>query len=285
LESPAKINLFLHILGTREDRFHELESLMCPVNWCDRIHFESRPSGIELEVSGIHVCSGSDNLAYRAAVLVREAAGLSSGVRLHLEKSLPLGGGLGGGSSNAATVLKGCNQLWNAGLSQRQLHEMAATLGSDVNLFLERGPCLCRGRGERVEPLGWKPDFWAVLLNPGFSVPTPWAFKTFALLREEEKRGEKGRYGFRATPGRTETGEFFLRNDLEPAVFSKYVWIESAKEWLLRQSECLDALMSGSGATLFALTEDAEKANSLNRKMRGHFGETALIHTTSLRHD
>ncbi|MEM6602145.1 MAG: 4-(cytidine 5'-diphospho)-2-C-methyl-D-erythritol kinase [Verrucomicrobiota bacterium] len=277
LLSPAKVNLFLRILDQRKDGFHELETLMCPVSFCDEITLEEVETGIELIIDGADLPTGTQNLAYQAAERVLEKAGILRGVRIRIHKKIPVGGGLAGGSSNAAAVLKGCNRLWAAGLSQSQLHELAAGMGSDINFFLEEGPCLCRGRGEQVEPVEWQEEVQIILLNPGFEIATPETFQTYAALQKSLKHGEDGNWksSYRNTAGTLVP--FQLRNDLEPAVFEKHLWMREAKDWLRKQEESLDALMSGSGATLFTLTRDEEAAISLERKMKESFGPGALV--------
>ncbi|MEM6883705.1 MAG: 4-(cytidine 5'-diphospho)-2-C-methyl-D-erythritol kinase [Verrucomicrobiota bacterium] len=277
LLSPAKVNLFLRILGKREDGFHELETLMCPVDCCDEITLAAVEAGIELTIDGADLPTGPENLAYQAAAAVQEKAGITSGVQIHIDKKIPLGGGLAGGSSNAAVVLKGCNELWDAGLSRVELHELAAGMGSDVNLFLEEGPCLCRGRGELVEPVVWEEQLEIILLNPGFGIETPATFRAYAKLPGALKRGMDGIWHSSYESRAGEVVHFQLRNDLEPAVFEKHLWIRGAKEWLLEQEETLDALMSGSGATLFTLTRSQETAISLEKKMKETFGPEVLI--------
>jgi 4-diphosphocytidyl-2-C-methyl-D-erythritol kinase len=278
LLSPAKVNCFLHIQGKRPDGFHELETLMCPVNCCDEISLQPA-STIKVTVEGADLPSGPGNLAWEAAESLRQQAGLKEGVHIHIRKCIPMGGGLAGGSSNAAKVLQGCNDLWDAGLDQDQLHQLASRLGSDVNLFLEEGPCLCRGRGEIVEPVDWDEDVHFVLINPGFGVSTPWAFKTYAALATGDPKTtqDPGTWKSSFTLPSGESREFVCRNDLEPAVFSKYAWLPEAKKWLKGQPECLDALMSGSGASVFALTPDADTANALVKRMKTFFGPEALI--------
>lgn len=249
---------------------------MCPVNCCDELEF-SPAENIELEVEGADLPCGPENLAWKAAESLRQRAGISEGVHIRIRKRIPLGGGLAGGSSNAAKVLQGCNRLWKAGARSEDLHELAAGLGSDVNLFLETGPCLCRGRGENVEPVQWEENVHFVLINPGFGVPTPWAFRRYVDLPSQDKKGKPGNWksSFELPSG--EVREFNCRNDLEPAVFSKYAWVAEAKEWLRTQPESLDALMSGSGASVFALTQDADAANSLIKRMKSYFGSGALM--------
>jgi len=250
---------------------------MCPVDLNDVIILDEISEGIELTIEGADLSTGPENLAYQAAVKIQEKIGVAKGVRIHIEKVIPMGGGLAGGSSNAASLLKGCNELWDAGLTHDELHGLAAEMGSDVNLFLEQGACLCRGRGEMVEPVEWTEDVDIVLLNPGFGISTPETFKTYAALPELNKPGTEG--GWQSSyhsPGKGEA-TFRLRNDLESAVFAKHFWMEEAKAWLRKQDESLDALMSGSGATLFALTSGEDASISLERKMKKYFGAEVMV--------
>jgi len=271
--APAKINLYLHISGKRPDGFHELESLMCPVDLMDEIEIMPTESGITLSVEGAELSAGPDNLVWRAADLVLRASGKKQGVKILLKKKIPMGGGLGGGSSDAAAVLLAVNELTGETQSLENLSRFAAELGSDVAFFLFHQPAICRGRGEIVEPVEAKGLPWVVLINPGFGVPTPWAYKTYAA---HPASGENGR-AFPWTPG-----GITIRNDLEPAVFSKYLWIAEAKAWLQKSAHCLDSLMSGSGATVFALVEDGDTAARLTEAIRGHFGHHVWTHAGRL---
>jgi 4-diphosphocytidyl-2-C-methyl-D-erythritol kinase len=278
LRCPAKINLFLHILGKRPDGFHELETLMCPVSLYDDLELEETPSGIHLEVEGADLPADSTNLAYRAAAGVLEKSGTGKGVRMKLTKRIPMGGGLAGGSSNAASVIRGVNELLGCGLKEDELHQIAAGLGSDINFFLVDGPALCRGRGEKVSPVRLRDSFKAILINPGFGVPTPWAFKAYGSAPQQ---GDKGYFSLALTDG----GTLVLRNDLEPAVFQKYLWLEEAKAWLGSQEEVMGSLMSGSGATVFALlhpSEDFDLGEKLKEKAKLYFGGDVWMEVVEL---
>jgi 4-diphosphocytidyl-2-C-methyl-D-erythritol kinase len=266
--SPAKINLYLHIHGKRQDGFHELETLMVPLSIGDRMSFEEAPEGIELVIEGADLDAGPSNLVWKAAEAIRREAGMDSGVRIQLHKKLPLGGGLAGGSSNAAATLLACNELWSAHLDRATLHRLAAGMGSDVNFFLEPGAATCRGRGEIIEPIDIELPGRILLLNPGFEVPTPWAFQTYAGMDEGGKRGVEG---ITIAEGIT------LRNDLEPAVMSKYLWIAEAVDYLASLSGILDARMSGSGASVFALLEPGADEGDLLERTREWAGEGCWI--------
>src|SRR5579859_5462427 len=152
-KSPCKVNLLLNILGRRPDGFHELETVFQPVNLCDELTFERAGKGIALSCNEKSLPTDSDNLVFRAAEKFLAAAQISSGVKIHLEKKIPMAAGLGGGSGNAAVTLLALNELFGGPLPAGKLFEIAASLGSDVPFFLQDKPALAVGRGEQVQPL------------------------------------------------------------------------------------------------------------------------------------
>jgi len=181
--SPCKVNLLLNILGRRPDGFHELETVMHPVNLCDRLAFERGGRGVEMTCSGASLGTDSSNLVHRAATEFLQAAQVNDGVRIHLEKKIPLAAGLGGGSGNAATTLLGLNELFGQPLPQEKLHEIAAALGSDTPFFLQTKPALATGRGENVQSLEFFPALRGtvfLLIHPGFGISTAWAYQNLA---------------------------------------------------------------------------------------------------------
>jgi 4-diphosphocytidyl-2-C-methyl-D-erythritol kinase len=283
---PAKINLLLRVLGRRPDEFHALETLMCPVSVHDELTFEPAADGeLSLRIEGADLPAGEDNLVMRAARLVRQLSGTRRGVKIFLRKHIPVGGGLAGGSSDAAHTLTALNEFWQCALTVPQLDAAAATLGSDVNFFLHRQPALCTGRGELVQPValqaadGRPLRLGALLVHPGFGVPTPWAFQTYAA---NPAVGEAGRLTLRQVAADGAVTEFKPRNDLEPAVFGKYLWLAEAKAWLAAQDGVLDSLMSGSGATVFALTAHREDAEKLAQSAQKYFGPETWLHPIDL---
>jgi 4-diphosphocytidyl-2-C-methyl-D-erythritol kinase len=259
--APAKINLYLHVLGRRPDGFHELETLMAPTSLGDTLEIELIDSGIEFTCSDPALADAKENLATKAAHIFLNEFSLSTGVRIHLEKQVPVGAGLGGGSSDGAAVLLALRELTGISCSDEGLAELASRLGSDVPFFVYRTPAICRGRGEIVEPVALKEKLQGLLVHPGFGVSTPWAYKTYA---QNPKQGEPGRA----------FADFTLRNDLEPPAFSKYMWLPTAKAWFRKQPEVLDALMSGSGSSVFALTKEPDDRMELLRRFLAEFGET-----------
>jgi len=273
--APAKINLYLHILGRRPDGFHELETLMAPITLGDTLDLDLVPEGgvgdggIEFTCSDPALSDAKDNLATKAARVFLEEFKLTTGVRIHLEKAVPVGAGLGGGSSDAAAVLLALRDLTQVACPDARLAELAARLGSDIPFFIYRTPAICRGRGEIIEPVTLTEQYQGLLIHPGFGVSTPWAYKTYA---QNPGQGEQGRT----------FADFTLRNDLEPPAFSKYLWLPTAKAWLQKQPEVLDALMSGSGSSVFALTRNAENTWFLERRFLAEFGEALFSNSFSV---
>ncbi|HUB87600.1 MAG TPA: 4-(cytidine 5'-diphospho)-2-C-methyl-D-erythritol kinase, partial [Verrucomicrobiae bacterium] len=194
-KSPCKVNLSLNILGKRPDGFHELETVMQPVNLCDELVFERGGDEIQLSCSDKKLPADSRNLIFRAAENFRVAAKVSGGVKIHLEKKIPLAAGLGGGSGNAATTLLALNELFERPLPLEKLYELAAALGSDVPFFLQDKPALATGRGEKIQPLEKFPALDGkafLLIHPGFGISTPWAYQNLVRF-PAALNGQKGR--------------------------------------------------------------------------------------------
>ncbi len=267
LPAPAKVNLSLRVLGRRADGFHDIETLMVPLALADRVTLAAgERDGIEFHCDDPTLPTDGNNLAVRAATAFHERAGFVPRLRLTLEKHVPHGAGLGGGSSDAASVLLGLNEFHGFPLAPATLAELAATLGSDVPFFLVRGPAVCRGRGEQVEAA---PRTFTgsrlplLLLKPPFGVPTPWAYSRWRDARE--------------VPGVPYAAQTFawgeLVNDLERPVFEKHVFLATLKGWLLAQPGVAGALMSGSGSTTLAVLHDPAGGADLARRAKAVFGE------------
>lgn len=272
--SPAKINLWLRILGKRADGFHEVHTRLCRLALGDVVEIEHRGSGtdVALTCSEPGVPLDESNLALKALRAFEARTGRQSSWRIHLEKKIPAGAGLGGGSGNAATVLKACNELCGTPLTLDELVELGAAIGSDVPCFLlPTAAADGTGRGEKVSPIDFPWQLPLVLIKPPFPVPTPWAYKQWAGSRELP--------GVRYAAQACEWGE--MVNDLERPVFEKYLLLPSLKTWLLEQPETRAALMSGSGSTMFAVAQNAAQAATLAEKARERVGDTAWIQTTS----
>ena len=261
--APAKVNLSLRVLRRRDDGFHDIESLVCPLSIFDTLDLAHREGeGLEFTCDDPTVPPGDDNLVVRAARLFCASCGLEPRLRIQLTKRIPHGAGLGGGSSDAATTLIGLDRLFGTELSRAALAVMAADLGSDVPVFVYQSAAIIRGRGERVEPVAFPHELPLLLIKPPFGVPTPWAYQHWRDSRE--------------IPGVRYAAQDFawgsLVNDLERPVFEKYIFLADLKSWLLAQSEVAGALMSGSGATVFALLHERGGAESLAPRVAAEFG-------------
>ena len=272
--SPAKINLWLRVLGKRSDGFHEVQTRLCRLALGDTVELEHCGKGtqVSLTCSDPTVPLDESNLAMRALRAFENRMGKQSSWRLHLEKKIPAGAGLGGGSSNAATVLKGANQLKGSPLSLAQLIELAAQIGSDVPCFLLDTPAADgAGRGEQVTPAEFPWNLPLVLIKPPFPIPTPWAYKRWAESKEIP--------GILYAPQLCPWGA--MVNDLERPVFEKFILLPTMKNWLLEHSEVRAALMSGSGSTMFAITDTPAQAAEMAEKAREWCGATAWVQATT----
>jgi 4-diphosphocytidyl-2-C-methyl-D-erythritol kinase len=282
-QSPCKVNLLLNILGKRQDGFHELETVMQPVDLCDEIIFEQRPSGIELTCSDAALPTDSSNLVYRAAAAFFQGAEVKAGVRVHLTKRIPMAAGLGGGSGNAATTLLALNELFESPASMSLLHDIAASLGSDIPFFLQSQPALATGRGEKIQPLNPFRAFDGcafLLVHPGFGIATAWAYKELARF-PEALHGAPGRAAklislLEAGDLRKASREFY--NSLEAPALQKYAWLSVLQDFL-RENGSIATLMSGSGSTTFAVTNDLCGAQELEDRVKEKFGRcwTAVV--------
>ncbi|MFO1515037.1 MAG: 4-(cytidine 5'-diphospho)-2-C-methyl-D-erythritol kinase [Verrucomicrobiota bacterium] len=283
-DSPCKVNLLLNILGRRADGFHELETVFHPVNLFDRLSFVRTGVGIQLTCSDSTLPTDASNLVHRAAVKFLEAVRITDGVRIHLVKQIPMAAGLGGGSGNAATTLLGLNELFDSPLTVGQLHPLAATLGSDVNFFLQAKPALATGRGEQVESLE---DFPALrgtsffLIHPGFGISTPWAYQNLArfphALNGKSGRARKLISLLQAADLVAAGREFY--NSLEAPALEKFPILALYQEFL-REHGAAATLMSGSGSTTFAIFRERALAEAALAKFKPKFGEscwTAIV--------
>lgn len=261
LLAPAKVNLTLRVLGRRTDGYHDIESLVQKISIYDRITLSDRDEpGIHLTCSDPSLSTGPDNLAHLAAQLLMEGSPTrEKGISIHLDKTIPHGAGLGGGSSDAASVLMGLNTLWKLSRTREELAALAQEIGSDVPLFLHPSPSLITGRGEKVEPSPILINATYVVVFPGFSVSTQWAYSNFRLTKEPDKYTLSGLYRTEREALPPDHWQTLLVNDLEEAVTTRHPEIVRCKEDLLRAGASA-SLMSGSGSTVFGLFENRQTA-------------------------
>jgi 4-diphosphocytidyl-2-C-methyl-D-erythritol kinase len=257
--APAKINLSLRVLGKRADGFHAVDTRMVRLSVADSVTVERVDArGSTLTCSDKSLPVDETNLALRALRAFEERARRGWRLfadkrplptwRIHLEKAIPAGAGLGGGSSDAATVLKAVNQLSGSPLALEQLAEVAASIGSDVPFFLYDSACDAGGRGEIITPVSFPHELSVVLVKPPFGIPTAWAYQRWSESQE-----------------------------LAGVLYAKHLTLPTLKMWLLDQPETQAALMSGSGSTVFAVARSGVEAARLAERARNWCGETSWV--------
>jgi 4-diphosphocytidyl-2-C-methyl-D-erythritol kinase len=264
LDSPAKVNLFLEVVGRRPDGYHDIDSVMQLVSLCDRVRVRKQRGGIAVTATGAEVPAGPGNLAHRAAALLL-GDGEAQGVHVHLEKRIPVAGGLGGGSSNAAAVLVAVNRLYALGHGPEALHRLACQLGSDVPFFLTGGLARAQGRGEILTPLRAWPPQWLVVANPGIPVSTAWAYGEASS--KLTLNGPRATMPALTADDRLPWPPVWAFNRLEAVVLPHKPQIRSLRA-LLIEGGGSPVCMSGSGASVFAVVPSAEAAKGLAARAR-----------------
>ena len=289
--TPAKLNLFFEVLSRRNDGFHEIETLMCPIDLYDTLLFLEDPSGrLELKCEAVlgfggrhraesepveskHTESGSaelgdlpegrDNLVMQAAELLRQRAGVSSGARMQLFKRIPSAAGLGGGSSDAAAALVAANEAWRLGWSLDQLARVAAELGSDVPFFLVGGSAACRGRGERIEPIGTAGILHFVVARPPGGLSTA---DVYGACKPSESPRDIRPLSEALSKGDTNRVAPLLFNRLQSAAAGLSPWIGKLQHGFAKE-DVLGHGMSGSGTAYFGLCRHANHARRVARRL------------------
>jgi len=269
VRAPAKINLILKVLGRLPNGYHEIWSIMQTVDLFDHVSLRTVPSiqGIQLECQPSRVPQGVDNIVYRAAALVLKKAGIDDGVAIHLEKHIPMGAGLGGGSSDAAATIFGLVQLFQLQWSWSDMAVLGAELGSDVPFFFYGPQALIRGWGQEVVPVAISGFRWIVLVNPGFPIETGWAYQQIAQSRSQVPQLSAELTSL----DQREALDFqdilpHIENDFEPALFPKTPRLGEIKEEL-RSHGAEVALLSGSGSTVFGMFSEEQAAVKARDKM------------------
>jgi 4-diphosphocytidyl-2-C-methyl-D-erythritol kinase len=245
--APAKLNLMLHIVGRRPDGYHELQTVFQLIDLRDRIEIRVREDGIISRPQGPSGVPESEDLVVRAARALKDATGSPLGAEISIKKSIPMGGGLGGGSSDAATVLVALNQRWDTGLSSAQIAGIGVKLGADVPIFVAGHSAWAEGVGEKLTPVTLGTDSWYLVIFPGVSVPTAAVFQAAELTRNSPPTTMRG---FLETGG---------RNDCEAVVRARFPAVAEALDWLARHGP---ARLTGTGSCVFAKfarVEDAER--------------------------
>lgn len=267
IRAPAKVNLFLRVLGQRHDGYHFIDTVLVPVSLYDDIEVtrakrQGRREG-ELTLSCDHplVPLGKANLAYRAASLLLKEKEISTAIHIHIGKRIPVGGGLGGGSSDAAATLLGLNRLLRLGCHRKELLSLAVSLGADVPFFIQGRPAEALGIGEILKPIHSLPRLWIVILYPRFSISTRWAYENLKLTKDIEDTS------INFSLWDPQKVKRVLVNDLETVTLRRYPEIALLKEKLVQEG-AVGALMSGSGSSVFGVFSGLQSARRAFHHLR-----------------
>ncbi len=275
LKAPAKINLTLDVLSKRPDGYHEIEMVMTTVDLADRISITSLESDrIIIDCPTAYVPLDERNHAFQAAKFVKEKFGISRGVHIQIEKNIPIAAGLAGGSSDAAATIKALNQLWNLKMGVKEMADLGAKVGSDVSFCIYGGTAIARGRGEQIQPIAPPPSCWVVLAKPPIGVSTADVYGALNVAqlgpcKTEDMVGAIKHKDFKEICSN-------LSNHLESVTLNLYPEVKRIKE-TMRRSGAEGVLMSGSGPTVFALTEKDSKVNRIYNGLRGFCKEVYAV--------
>jgi len=274
--APAKINLFLRVLGKRAYGYHEIVSLMQKITLYDELTFLPRPKGIVLKCPNSDLPISEDNLIYRAAEALFAHAGYLSGIEITLMKNIPVAAGLGGGSSDAATTLLALNEMCQLGLKKVELMKIGAKLGSDVPFFIFGSSAFAEGRGEKLKAWENPLKLNIVLINPGFSLSTKLVYESLNLRLTKERINY-------SIPRFSELGDIIreMHNDLETVSLRMHPELTDIKKLLLRHG-ALSAMMSGSGPTVFGIFTDENSAKKAAGDLNKIFPRGCVFFAQSL---
>jgi 4-diphosphocytidyl-2-C-methyl-D-erythritol kinase len=281
IRAPAKVNFGLRVVGKRRDGYHLLDTIMVPVSLYDQIEITSpkNPSERRNSLARLVVTcddpaapNGPKNLAYKAASLFLKEHGIDRAVRIHIEKGIPVGAGLGGGSSDAAATLLGLNRLFQIKSPVKKLLRLAVSIGADVPFFITAVPARARGIGERLSPLIEFPRFWLVILYPGVSVSTAWVYDHLRLKLTKTPPNTS------MTSLLKDPNQFgkLLVNDLEAVTVARYPRVGALKQKLI-QAGAAGALMAGSGSAVFGVFASPTQARQAFNRLRKEKGVQAFL--------
>jgi 4-diphosphocytidyl-2-C-methyl-D-erythritol kinase len=272
LLSPAKVNLHLQVLEKRGDGYHEIQTLMQRIALFDEIEIQPGGPGIRLIAEGEAIPVGPDNLLIRAAQSFCESGKIGEGMEIRVRKRIPVAAGLGGGSSNAGTLLRGLNDQFRTGWDLERLMFEGAKLGADVPFFIFQKPALARGIGEKLRPVRLPENLWYCLVIPPFQIATVWAYAAY----DQTERADKSPMAIPDTYAGIEDLPRVLINDLELPAFSRYPQIGAMKE-KLNALGAKGALMSGSGPVIFGLFSSQEEGQAAEKALQLPKGWRSMV--------
>ena len=279
INSYSKINLTLNILSRREDGYHEIETIIQSINLADQVIITKEKEGIKIKCNHPEVPVNANSLAYRSAEKIINRYGIKKGVKIEIEKKIPLASGLAGGSANSATILIGINKLFSLNLSNEDLRGIGEELGMDVPFFIQNGTALAYQRGEKLIPLSSiNPPLWMIILNPGFNISTNWAYNNLDLDSIKREKNNTKAMLKALKEGKSQEIAKNLFNSFESLIIKKYPEVGRIKNRLIEEG-VLSALMSGSGPTVFGITQNKEEALKIYEKLKPEYKLIWVVHT------
>ncbi|HER25308.1 MAG TPA: 4-(cytidine 5'-diphospho)-2-C-methyl-D-erythritol kinase [Candidatus Atribacteria bacterium] len=279
IESYSKINLTLNILGKRCDGYHNIETIMQSINLADRIVINEEKEGVKINCNNPLVPTDKQSLSYRSAEKILQRYRINQGVKIEIDKKIPLASGMAGGSANSASILVGINKLFALNLSNKDLKELGEELGMDVPFCIQNGTALACHRGEKVTPLPpINPPMWMIVINPGFEIPTSWAYNNLDLGLIKKEKINTITMLKALKEGRLEEIAKNLFNSFEELIITKFQEVGVIKDRLIGEG-ALGALMSGSGPTVFGIIRNKGQALRIYEKLKPKYESIWVVHT------
>lgn len=279
IDSYSKINLTLNILGKRRDGYHNIETIMQSINLADRIFIKEEKEGIKIKCSHPLVPVDTQSLTYRSAEKILNRYRIKKGVKIEIDKKIPLASGMAGGSANSASILVGINKLFALNLSNKVLREIGEELGMDVPFCIQNGTALAYHKGEKVTPLPpINPPLWTIIINPEFEIPTKWAYNNLDLGLIKREKNNTIAMLKALKKGGLEGIAKNLFNSFEELIIKKYPEIGKIKDRLMEEG-AMGALMSGSGPTVFGIAQNKEQALNIYEKLKSEYKSIWAVQT------
>lgn len=276
VKSPAKVNLCLYINFKREDGYHDISSIMIPVSIYDELSFTvTESSEIKVSADSTDIPSGKDNLVYKAAELIQKTYSVTAGITIRINKQIPSGAGLGGGSSNAATAFITLNRLWDLNLSKNELKALGKTIGADIPFFIEESPSLIGGIGDIVKPVKVCSEIWLVIINPNLHVSTKYVYEHLNLALTKKDKDINNFLRLLASEKVSPKWTEHMHNDLEAVTFERHPELKRIKSYLAGNG-AVASLMAGSGSSVFGVFSSREEGEKVYRSAEGRYNKVYL---------
>jgi 4-diphosphocytidyl-2-C-methyl-D-erythritol kinase len=279
INSYSKINLTLNVLRKRKDGYHEIESIMQSINLADKVIITEKREGITVKCNNPQVPVDINSLAYKTAEKILNQYRIKRGVKIEIDKKIPLASGMAGGSANSATILVGINKLFDLELKNEELWGIGEELGMDVPFCVQNGTALAYHKGEKLSPLlPLNPSLWVIIINPDFKISTQWAYNNLNIAKNKTTMNNTRNMLNALKVGTPKEIAKNLFNSFESVIIKKYPEIRKVKDRLIGEG-VLGALMSGSGPSVFGIAKSQEEALKIYKKLKPEYKSIWVVHT------